>query len=105
MAYGVYRRPAWLFVTHLFNHQTHHRGQVTALLAAGAVGPLGSGFGKLCPPVIGAAQVDQQRLGAQAQLFHIHARRHSKEHVAQLCALALGVRCRVRLVVAAASFL
>lgn len=24
--------PAWLAVTHLFNHQTHHRGQVTTLL-------------------------------------------------------------------------
>jgi uncharacterized damage-inducible protein DinB len=23
----------WLLVTHFFNHQTHHRGQVTALLA------------------------------------------------------------------------
>ncbi len=26
-------RPAWLLVTHLFNHQTHHRGQVTTLLS------------------------------------------------------------------------
>jgi len=26
-------RPRWLLVTHLFNHQTHHRGQVTTLLA------------------------------------------------------------------------
>ncbi|MCX7371762.1 MAG: DinB family protein [Alphaproteobacteria bacterium] len=24
-------RPAWLLVTHLFNHQTHHRGQAHAL--------------------------------------------------------------------------
>lgn len=32
-AYGVYRRPAWLFVIHLFNHQTHHRGQITTLLS------------------------------------------------------------------------
>jgi uncharacterized damage-inducible protein DinB len=30
---GVTRtRPYWLLVTHLFNHQTHHRGQVTTLL-------------------------------------------------------------------------
>lgn len=28
----VYTRPAWLLVTHLFNHQTHHRGQLTTLL-------------------------------------------------------------------------
>lgn len=25
-------RPAWLLVTHFFNHQTHHRGQLTTLL-------------------------------------------------------------------------
>lgn len=24
--------PAWLLVTHFFNHQTHHRGQLTTLL-------------------------------------------------------------------------
>lgn len=31
------RRPLWLLVTHMFNHQTHHRGQTHALLtAAGA---------------------------------------------------------------------
>lgn len=26
-------KPAWLLVTHMYNHQTHHRGQVTTLLA------------------------------------------------------------------------
>jgi len=31
------RKPRWLLVTHMFNHQTHHRGQVHAMLtAAGA---------------------------------------------------------------------
>ena len=25
-------RSRWLLVAHLFNHQTHHRGQVTTLL-------------------------------------------------------------------------
>lgn len=31
------RRPRWLLVAHMFNHQTHHRGQVHALLTrAGA---------------------------------------------------------------------
>jgi uncharacterized damage-inducible protein DinB len=25
--------PAWLLVVHLFNHQTHHRGQLTTLLS------------------------------------------------------------------------
>tara|TARA_R110001599_G_scaffold64023_3_gene178789 strand:- start:399732 stop:400241 length:510 start_codon:yes stop_codon:yes gene_type:complete len=25
--------PAWLLVAHMFNHQTHHRGQVTTLLS------------------------------------------------------------------------
>ncbi len=30
-------KPSWFLVTHLFNHQTHHRGQVHAMLtAAGA---------------------------------------------------------------------
>ncbi|MEO7335499.1 MAG: DinB family protein [Caldimonas sp.] len=26
-------RPRWLLVAHVFNHQTHHRGQVTTLLS------------------------------------------------------------------------
>lgn len=31
---GVTRtRPRWLLLAHLFNHQAHHRGQVTTLLA------------------------------------------------------------------------
>ncbi|MDE0853385.1 MAG: DinB family protein [Nevskia sp.] len=25
-------RPAWVLVTHMFNHQTHHRGQITTML-------------------------------------------------------------------------
>lgn len=25
--------PGWLFVSHMFNHQTHHRGQVTTLIS------------------------------------------------------------------------
>ena len=25
--------PAWILVTHMFNHQTHHRGQLTTLLS------------------------------------------------------------------------
>lgn len=29
----VRRFPNWLLVTHMFNHQTHHRGQVTAMLS------------------------------------------------------------------------
>ena len=28
------RCPLWILVTHLFNHQTHHRGQVTQMLSA-----------------------------------------------------------------------
>ena len=35
---GVTRtRPRWLLVAHLFNHQAHHRGQVTTLLAQAGV--------------------------------------------------------------------
>lgn len=29
--------PRWVLVTHLFNHQAHHRGQVTTLLAQAGV--------------------------------------------------------------------
>ncbi|HJV85524.1 MAG TPA: DinB family protein [Noviherbaspirillum sp.] len=32
-------RPAWLLVTHMFNHQTHHRGQVTTLLSQQGIDP------------------------------------------------------------------
>ncbi|SDD81896.1 Uncharacterized damage-inducible protein DinB (forms a four-helix bundle) [Paracoccus isoporae] len=32
-----FRQPTWILVTHFFNHQTHHRGQIHAMLtAAGA---------------------------------------------------------------------
>lgn len=35
---GVQRvRPAWQTLTHLLNHQTHHRGQVTTLLMQAGV--------------------------------------------------------------------
>jgi uncharacterized damage-inducible protein DinB len=33
------RRPLWLLVTHFFNHQTHHRGQVHAMLTAAGAKP------------------------------------------------------------------
>ena len=33
------RRPRGLLVAHLFNHQTHHRGQVHAMLTAAGVKP------------------------------------------------------------------
>ena len=37
---GVQRvHPAWQAITHFFNHQTHHRGQVTALMAQAGVDP------------------------------------------------------------------
>jgi uncharacterized damage-inducible protein DinB len=32
-------RPRWLCVTQMFNHQTHHRGQVTALLKQAGIDP------------------------------------------------------------------
>ncbi len=34
-----WRRPRWIMVTHLFNHGTHHRGQVHAMLTAAGVTP------------------------------------------------------------------
>ena len=37
---GVRREhPMWKALTHFFNHQTHHRGQVTTLLAQAGVDP------------------------------------------------------------------
>lgn len=35
---GVQRdHPAWMALTHLFNHQTHHRGQATTLLTQAGI--------------------------------------------------------------------
>jgi uncharacterized damage-inducible protein DinB len=31
--------PAWILVTHMFNHQTHHRGQLTTLLSQLGIDP------------------------------------------------------------------
>jgi uncharacterized damage-inducible protein DinB len=40
MAFGRdYTRPLWMLVAHLFNHQTHHRGQVHCLLTQAGVTP------------------------------------------------------------------
>ena len=37
---GVAREhPVWQAITHFFNHQTHHRGQVTTLLAQAGIDP------------------------------------------------------------------
>lgn len=33
------RYPLWFAVTHFFNHQTHHRGQVTTLLSQQGIDP------------------------------------------------------------------
>ena len=32
-------QPAWVYVTHMFNHQTHHRGQLTTLLSQMGIDP------------------------------------------------------------------
>ena len=32
-------RPRWILVTHMFNHQTHHRGQVHVMLSQTSVPP------------------------------------------------------------------
>ncbi|MBG1231126.1 DinB family protein [Aestuariivirga litoralis] len=34
IAKGEFKRPRWVAITHIFNHQTHHRGQVHALLTS-----------------------------------------------------------------------
>ena len=36
---STWTKPAWLLVTHMFNHQTHHRGQVTTLLSQQGIDP------------------------------------------------------------------
>ncbi|HZY20465.1 MAG TPA: DinB family protein [Ramlibacter sp.] len=36
---AVREHPAWQALTHFFNHQTHHRGQVTTLLVQAGVDP------------------------------------------------------------------
>ena len=36
---GDIRGPCWRFVSHFFNHQTHHRGQVHCLLTQAGVKP------------------------------------------------------------------
>lgn len=36
---GRITRPRWLCMTHLYNHQTHHRGQVHAMLTAAGARP------------------------------------------------------------------
>jgi uncharacterized damage-inducible protein DinB len=39
LAKATRTKPAWLLVTHFFNHQTHHRGQVTTLLSQQGIDP------------------------------------------------------------------
>jgi uncharacterized damage-inducible protein DinB len=39
LAKAMRTRPAWLLVMHFFNHQTHHRGQVTTLLSQYGIDP------------------------------------------------------------------
>jgi len=36
---GIRQHAAWIAITQLFNHQTHHRGQVTTLLHQAGVDP------------------------------------------------------------------
>ncbi|MEZ5894726.1 MAG: DinB family protein [Parvularculaceae bacterium] len=31
--------PRWILITHIFNHQTHHRGQAHAMLTAAGAKP------------------------------------------------------------------
>jgi uncharacterized damage-inducible protein DinB len=40
MAVGqAFTKPRWLLVSHMFNHQTHHRGQVHAMLTQAGMRP------------------------------------------------------------------
>jgi uncharacterized damage-inducible protein DinB len=44
------RRPRWLLVTHMFNHQTHHRGQAHALITAAGARPGDTDLPWVIPP-------------------------------------------------------
>jgi uncharacterized damage-inducible protein DinB len=39
MSGKTFTRPAWQMVSHVFNHQTHHRGQATTLLMQFGIDP------------------------------------------------------------------
>lgn len=39
MRQAEFTRPAWQVVTHMFNHQTHHRGQVSTLMKQQGIDP------------------------------------------------------------------
>ena len=46
---GDWDVPLWVAVTHFFNHQTHHRGQVTALLKQFGLDPGATDFDAAIP--------------------------------------------------------
>lgn len=43
-------KPVWELVTHIFNHETHHRGQVHAMLTAAGVRPGDTDLFLMSPP-------------------------------------------------------
>ena len=45
MLQRAFIKPRWLLVTHFFNHQTHHRGQVHAMLTAAGARPEATDLG------------------------------------------------------------
>ena len=45
MLQRAFIKPRWLLVTHFFNHQTHHRGQVHAMLTAAGAKPEATDLG------------------------------------------------------------
>ena len=52
------RAPLRLLVTHFFNHQTHHRGQVHAMLTAAGQATGDTDLFLLVPEIVGRAQPD-----------------------------------------------
>jgi uncharacterized damage-inducible protein DinB len=52
------RAPLRLLVTHFFNHQTHHRGQVHAMLTAAGQKTGDTDLFLLVPEIVGRAQPD-----------------------------------------------
>ncbi len=78
--------------------------QRTPLFTTGAVGPFTRSSSKTGTTVVGTPQLHQHGLGALPQQFHIDARRHCKQHVAQLHPLTLAVQGGMGVVMALAGF-
>jgi uncharacterized damage-inducible protein DinB len=51
-----YTRPLWFFALHFFNHQTHHRGQITALIEQAGYDCSVTDLGAMPPEISGISR-------------------------------------------------